>query len=89
MANFQITITGKVYKVGFMYYVKQIALRNDIQGVARYTDNLSVLIKAQGKNSSMDKFMNYCRLGCVGSEIEGFEIKEIAPGHYQFFEIIE
>lgn len=89
MINLQIIITGKVYKVGFIYYVKQIARRNDIQGIARYTDNLSVLIKAQGKNDAMDKFMNYCRLGCVGSEIEGFEIKEIAPGHYQSFEIIE
>ena len=89
MVNLQITITGKVFKVGFMYYAKQIARKNGIQGIARYTDNLSVVIKAHGENDAMDKFMNYCRLGCVGSEIEGFEIKEIVPGHYQSFEIIE
>ncbi len=89
MVNLQITITGKVYKVGFMYYAKQIAGKNGIRGIARYADNLSVVIKAQGENNAMDKFINYCRLGCVGSEIEGFEVKEIVPEQYQFFEIIE
>jgi acylphosphatase len=76
MNTIRITVTGKVYKVGYRYYVKQMADLLEIIGNVRYAGNRKVIIEAQGKDHNLDKFITFCQLGCPGSSIKNILIKE-------------
>ncbi|MCD4737201.1 MAG: acylphosphatase [Bacteroidales bacterium] len=89
MNNLKIHISGKVYKVGFRYYVKQLAERNSITGTVQYADNHSILIKASGNEKALDIFISYCRLGCFGSQVNNISITESSGFNHRFFEIID
>jgi len=82
MKAIRIVVTGKVCKVGYRYFVKQMADRYGISGSMRYTGNRGVEVIASGSDSQLEKFMNYCRIGCPGSKILRFHVTEL-PG-YQF-----
>ena len=86
--NVQIIISGKVYKTGFLYFAKQIAERNGITGTVKYTDGHSVKIEATGAEKALNKFIGYCRIGCIGSEVSNVSISESPLLQYQSFNII-
>ena len=79
MNTIRITVTGKVYKVGYLYFVKQIADRYHISGNVRYKGNRQVVILASGKEDRLEKFLTYCRLGCLGSKIQNVSVSELHP----------
>ena len=88
MKNIQIIIVGKVYKTGFRYFVKQMSERNGITGTVQYTDDHSVKIEARGYEDALNRFINYCRLGCLGSEVNNVSISESPEFPYRSFEIV-
>lgn len=89
MINLHIILTGKVYKVGLRYFIKQMAKRCGIIGTVRYQDDSTIAIDATGQKDNINHFLNYCRLGCPGSDIQDINIKEKIPANYQSFEILE
>jgi len=88
MKNLQIHITGKVHKVGFRYFVKQMAERLEISGSVKYSPDHSILINASGNDKSLDKFISFCRLGCIGSDVKNISLSEAIFPQNQSFEII-
>jgi acylphosphatase len=82
MKAIRIVVTGRVCKVGYRYFVKQMADRCEISGSVRYSGNRSVEIIASGSESQLEKFITYCKIGCPGSKILRFHVTEL-PG-YQF-----
>ena len=89
MENLHITLTGKVYKVGLRYFVKQMAKHYSIIGSVRYKDDSTIAIEATGEKENMNHFLNYCRLGCPGSEVQDVSIKDLDKSIFNSFEIIE
>ena len=88
MQNLYIQITGKVHKVGFRYFIKQMAEKYSISGIVKYSSDKSLLVEASGKEKSLNKFISFCRLGCIGSEVENISISEMPSTWRQTFEII-
>ncbi|MEA3445423.1 MAG: acylphosphatase, partial [Bacteroidota bacterium] len=76
MKSLSIHITGKVYKVGFRYYAKQMAERCGICGSVRYSDQQTVIIEAMGNDDELNKFIGRCRIGCYGSAVKEITIAE-------------
>ena len=87
MKNILIIITGKVYKTGFRYFVKQMAERNSITGTVKYSGNNSIIIEANGGDKALNIFISYCRLGCFGSEVNNVSISESPAFPCRSFEI--
>ncbi len=89
MKSLNITITGKVTKVGFRYFIKQRADKFNITGSVRYSIPNSIIVKACGNPDELDEFLKYCRLGTAFSEVKEIEVTETGSKEYQSFEIIE
>ena len=89
MKNVQIHISGEVYKVGFRFYLKQMASVNHILGYVKYDDDHSLFLEVNGREEDIDKFVKYCRLGCVNSNVREVSLQDIPAKDYQSFEIIE
>ena len=89
MKNVVIKIEGKVFEVGFRYYVKQMAENFDILGTVRYNKDQSIEIEASGQENSLDKFISYCRLGSLGSEVRQISISDSIPKTHSSFEILD
>ena len=89
MKNLRIHISGKVYKVGFRYYLKQMAFVNHISGYVKYDSNHSLLLEAQGNEKNLDKFVKYCMLGCINSNVQEVSLKDLPEKYYSTFEIKE
>ena len=87
MKNVQIIITGKVYKTGFRYFVKQMADVNKITGFVKYDENNSISIEAEGEEDNLKQFMKFCSQGCASSEIADVNIEPGELHNYNSFEI--
>jgi len=87
MQNLKIHITGNIYRVGFRYFIKQMAERFGVFGLVQYSKDKSILIEASGKEYSLDQFLIFCRLGCQGSKVEKISISENQIQYNNSFEI--
>ncbi len=88
MKNLRINISGKVYKVGLRYFVKQQAIRTGITGTVRYLDNHTISIEASGPEDALNEFISYCRIGSIGSQIDNITISESPVKVFRSFEIL-
>jgi len=88
MQNIRIEVTGKVYKTGYRYFVKQLAEKYSITGFVHYTETRGVEIEAHGENDGINQFLAYCRTGCLGFAPEQLTISSCKPANYEDFEII-
>lgn len=77
MKSIRIKISGRVYKTGYRYYLKQIAERLHISGTIKYSFDRQVLVIAHGSAKNIEQFISYCRLGCLGSDVGSITIKSI------------
>jgi len=89
MKNLHITLTGKVYKVGLRYFIKQMAKHYGIVGTVRYRDDTTIAINASGNKEKMDRFLTFCKLGCPGSDIDNMSIHEKEIADFKSFDIVE
>ena len=87
MKNIKIEITGKVYKTGFRYFVKQMAEKLSVAGTVKYSANRSIVIEASGNDNSLDQFIGNCRLGSLGSEVESVLVTENSLQYQNSFTI--
>ena len=76
MQNLQIIISGKVQRTGFLFYVKQFAKLNRINGFVKYSNKASILIEAEGNEANLNIFIEYCRIGPEGSVITSVNISQ-------------
>ncbi|MCF8372569.1 MAG: acylphosphatase [Bacteroidales bacterium] len=89
MKNFQLRITGKIQKTGFHYFVKQLAQLNNIKGFVNVPDEEGITIEAEGRESDLNRFIEFCLVGPEGALINTTNISENPVKHYQNFTIIE
>jgi len=88
MQNIKIKISGKVYKVGFRYYIKQMAELLGVFGTIKYTKKQAIIIEASGKSSAINQFLVYCNLGCHGSIVNKVSISKNQMEYHNNFLIL-
>ncbi len=77
MQTIRIQISGRVFKTGYRYYLKQIAEGLHISGTIEYSKDQQVLVLANGSTKNLEEFISFCRMGCLGSDVESITIKSI------------
>ncbi len=63
MKHLNIRVSGHVQGVGFRYSTLRAARSFDLKGFARNEPDGSVYIEAEGSETSLDLFMDWCRRG--------------------------
>ncbi len=65
-----ITITGKVQKVGFRYCALEQAMDLGLFGLARNQGTDTIYMEVEGEVDLLKKFLGWCHRGPDGSNIE-------------------
>jgi acylphosphatase len=67
--HYNITVRGRVQGVGFRYNVRRQALSLGLDGFVKNMPDGSVYIEAEGYQSDLDEFVDWCRVGSSGSRV--------------------
>ena len=89
MHCFRIRITGRVYKTGYRYFLKQKADQLRITGEVCYLPDRSVQVVAEGKKADLDKFLEACLVPNNESSIEQYTFEPLEVSHYVAFEVVD
>ena len=88
MKHFNLTIFGKVQRVGFRFTAMETAYRFSISGfVMNYGAN-DVYIEAEGTDENLELFLNWCRKGPLGARVDNVETQEAPLKNFTNFEIL-
>ncbi|MCD4735913.1 MAG: acylphosphatase [Bacteroidales bacterium] len=89
MLTYKIHISGKVFKNGYRYFLKEQASRHQISGYVNYLPDRSVEIVASGFYGSLQKFFKACSEGFTGNEVDSVRLEEIPVREFESFEVID
>ncbi|WP_367864669.1 acylphosphatase [Pedobacter sp. WC2423] len=89
MKQIIIRITGKVQGVGFRYTTKVVADQMGVRGIIRNEKDGSLYIEAEGDDTLLDIFEEWCNEGPDRAKIEQVEITPGELKNYRNFEIIK
>jgi acylphosphatase len=76
MKRFKIRVCGRVQGVFFRYNTKKVADKLKLNGYVRNNPNGIVEIVAEGSDEKINKLIEWCKKGPIGSKVEKVEIKE-------------
>lgn len=74
--HFNIKIFGKVQGVFFRYSAKDNADELNIKGFVKNESDGSVYIEAEGEGENIDTFIDWCKQGPQGAQVQRVDIKE-------------
>ncbi len=83
----QISIQGKVQNVGFRYNTQVVAHEHNITGYVKNMRDGTVFVEAEGEESDLEKFINWCQKGPSWSIVEKVDIEYIPLIGYSEFKI--
>lgn len=84
-----IKVTGKVQGVNFRAVTKLVADQMGIRGMIRNEKDGSVYIEAEGDDTLLEVFMEWCNEGTDRAKVESVEATPGTVKHFQNFEIIK
>ncbi|MBS3068191.1 acylphosphatase [Candidatus Micrarchaeota archaeon] len=89
MKKFQITVYGRVQRVGYRDAVAEIARKLGIKGtVKNLEDEVSVEIIAEGEDNKLGEFVKLINIKDHPIEVEKIEVKEEkTTGQFKYFKI--
>lgn len=87
MKHVRIRVYGRVQRIGFRFRSMQVAYKYNISGLVRNMDDGSVYIEAEGESTNIEKFIEWCKIGPMGSRIEKFFMEEGEVKNYTSFDI--
>lgn len=87
--HINIKVTGKVQGVSFRAVTKVVADQMGVRGMIRNENDGSVYMEAEGDDTLLEVFIDWCNEGTDRAKIENVEITPGALKHYQNFEIIK
>ncbi len=82
----QIRVYGKVQGVGFRYFTQNKANETGVKGFVKNMPDNSVYIEAEGDESSIAIFAQWCRRGPILARVTHFEIHPVPVSGFQSFE---
>jgi acylphosphatase len=80
-----ITVTGRVQGVGFRYSAKHKAVELGLAGFAQNLFDGSVSIEVEGMTESVDRFIEWCRLGPPRARIRSVDIESLPTAGFTNF----
>ena len=87
--HINIKVTGKVQGVSFRAVTKVVADQMGVRGIIRNEKDGSVYMEAEGDDTLLEVFIEWCNEGTDRAKIENVEITPGELKHYQNFEIIK
>jgi acylphosphatase len=87
MKHINLTIIGKVQRVGFRFTAMEVAYRYSINGFVMNSGNNDVYIEAEGTSENLEQFLAWCRKGPMGARVDNVEIQEAPLKNFEDFEI--
>jgi acylphosphatase len=88
MIHLNITITGKVQKVGFRFLTMQTASKLGVRGFVMYVDSDKIYIEAEGPEDKMEEFKKWCRTGPMPARVDHIRIDTGELKYLKSFEIL-
>jgi acylphosphatase len=89
MKHIKIRITGKVQGVSFRQTTKAIADQMGVRGMIKNEKDGSVYMEAEGDDTSLEVFQEWCNEGPDRAKIENVEVTSGELKNYRNFEIIK
>lgn len=89
LRHIKIKITGKVQGVSFRAITKVIADQMGVRGMIRNEKDGSVYIEAEGDDTLLDVFTEWCNEGPDRAKVEHVEVVPGELKNYRNFEIIK
>lgn len=87
--HINIKITGKVQGVSFRATTKAVADQMGIRGMIRNEKDGTLYMEAEGDDTLLEVFVEWCNEGPDRAKIEHVEVTSGALKNYQNFEIIK
>jgi acylphosphatase len=84
---YRIKISGQVQGVGFRWNAAHQARKFGISGFAKNTPDGSVYIEAEGIESELKKFIEWCKTGPRSARVESVNYDSLPPANYPDFRI--
>lgn len=89
MKHIRIRVTGKVQGVSFRATTKAIADQMGVRGMIKNEKDGSVYMEAEGDDTSLEVFQEWCHEGPDRAKIEHVEVTSGELKNYRNFEIIK
>ncbi len=89
MKHINIKVTGKVQGVFFRASTKAVADQMGIKGLVRNEKDGSVYIEAEGEETFLEMFVEWCNEGPDKSVVELVEVSEGELKNYRNFEVVK
>jgi len=83
-----ITIRGKVNKVGFRFLAMQNAIKIGIAGFVMNAGIGKLIIEAEGSQENIQKFVKWCKIGPPHSSISQISINKAPLKNFTTFDIL-
>jgi acylphosphatase len=87
MKSVVIRVYGKVHHKGFRFSAMQVAYQRGIRGFIKNEKDHSLYIEAEGEDSQLDGFIDWCRRGPVWAKVDEIEIVDSEFKNYTSFDI--
>ncbi len=87
--HINIRITGKVQGVSFRAITKVVADQMGVRGMIKNEKDDSVYIEAEGDDTSLEVFLEWCNEGPDRAKVEQVEVSPGQLKNYRNFEIIK
>jgi acylphosphatase len=87
--HLDITVKGKVQRVGFRASTKAVADQLGVKGYVQNEPNGDVFIAAEGDNISLEMFLEWCGEGPQPAVITSVESNEGELKNYRNFELVK
>jgi acylphosphatase len=85
--HFNLTIVAESNTPGFRFSVMEKAYKHEVCGYIRRKHNGGFFIEAEGDETNLDAFVDWCRKGPLGTIIQRIDIEEADVKELEGFEI--
>ena len=88
LVHVNITISGKVQKIGFRFSAMQYAAENHITGFVKNLENGLVYIEAEGTQEYIDNYIEWCKTGPPWAVVKEISVETGEVKNFTSFDII-
>lgn len=89
MKHLDITVKGKVHGVFYRGATKAVADQLGVRGTIKNMPNGDVFIEAEADDATLEMFLDWCKEGPEGAEVESIDTHNGELKNYRNFEVLK
>jgi len=89
MKTLKIIVSGRVQGVFYRASTKAVADQIGIKGIIKNLPDGTVYIEAEGNESLMEDFVDWCKYGPDDARVDDISIEEIELKNYRNFNVLK